>query len=251
MAQKAARPRRRPRRRKRNLLFLPISFLLICGALFLSMSVFFKVTVVEVEGNSLYTTEEIIAASGVEQGDNLFFVNSLTVGGRIVSRLPYVDKANVDRGLPNRVTIRVEESRAIAYIQVEGEDWLLDQSGKVLGEAEEKKGLIAVQGVTADTPVVGTVISGQLEEGQKLAFLVQLLSGIEARDMQREISQIDMSNIANPIFDYTDRFEVWFGADENVSYKFDMLLATIEQLAAGDTGTIDLSVDNKVHFRYM
>lgn len=251
MAQKAARPRRRPHRRKRNLLFLPIAFLLICGAIFLSMSVFFKVTVIEVEGNSLYTAEEVIAASGVERGDNLFFVNNLTVGGRIVSRLPYVDKANVERHLPNRVTIHVEESRAVAYINIEGENWLLDQNGKVLGEAEEKKGLIAVQGVTADTPVVGMVISGQLEEGQKLAFLIRLLSGMEARDMQGEISQIDMSNIANPIFDYTDRFEVWFGADENVSYKFDMLLATIEQLADGDTGTIDLSVDNKVHFRYM
>lgn len=250
MARRPGGQTQRPRRRRRNVLFLPVSFLLICAALFLSMSVFFKVTVIEVEGNSLYSAEEIIEASGVESGDNLFFVNRFTAGSRIISRLPYVDNVMVDRGLPNRVTIRVEESCAIAYIRVEGEAWLLDQNGKVLGKAEETDAFIEIQGVTADAPVVGTVISGQLEEGQKLAFLTQLLSNMKSRGMQGDITRIDISNIANPVFDYTDRFEIWFGDDENVSYKFDMLLSTVEQLAVGDTGTIDLSVDNKVHFRY-
>ena len=38
----------------------------------LAMSIFFTVTDIEVEGNARYTDEEIILASGLEKGENLY-----------------------------------------------------------------------------------------------------------------------------------------------------------------------------------
>ena len=53
-------PQQNKKRRKRSALFAPISFLIICAALVFGMSVFFRVSGIEVEGNNLYTEEEII-----------------------------------------------------------------------------------------------------------------------------------------------------------------------------------------------
>ena len=61
---RARRPRRPSGGRGRSLL-QPLIFLLICAALVLGMSVFFRVAKVEVVGNSIYTAEEVVEASGI------------------------------------------------------------------------------------------------------------------------------------------------------------------------------------------
>ena len=52
----------------------PLTFFLVVVALIFIMSVFFKVSRIEVKGNSIYTADEVIKASGIEKGDNLFFI---------------------------------------------------------------------------------------------------------------------------------------------------------------------------------
>ena len=101
----------------------PLRFFLVIVAIIFVMSVFFKITKIEVSGNSLYSAEEIIAASGIEEGDNLFFVNRIAAGSRVVVKLPYVDSVKISRGLPNRVTIEVTESNAVGYVSVGDELW--------------------------------------------------------------------------------------------------------------------------------
>ena len=111
--------RRTPKKKKKhNALYGPLMFIIVCAALIFGMSVFFRVSKVEVTGNSLYTEEEIVAASGIESGDNLFFINRFSAAGRILVRLPYVEDATVTRLLPNKVVIDISESNAIAYLAV-------------------------------------------------------------------------------------------------------------------------------------
>ena len=66
----------------------PLTFFLVIVAIIFVMSVFFKITKIEVRGNSLYSADEIIAASGIEKGDNLFFINRIAAGSRVVVKLP-------------------------------------------------------------------------------------------------------------------------------------------------------------------
>ena len=44
------------------------------------------------------------------------------------------------------------------------------------------------------------------------------------------------------------RFTVKLGSNENLDYKFELLLGAIAKLDSGDTGTIDLSQDKKAQF---
>lgn len=245
-------PRRQPRRKRKShgALYAPLAFIAICAALILGMSVFFRVSRIEVEGNARYSAEEIIAASGIDKGDNLFFINRISAGSRIITRLPYVETAAVSRSLPDRVVITVTESQALAYLTADDEYWVIDRSCKLLTQAEgtELAGLIRVDGLTPIDPEVGSIAAPEEADAPKVTYLAEILDQIQRRGMQDDITWIDVSAAVNPSFDYLGRFTVKLGTDENTENKFGRLLSAVSRLTAGDTGTIDLSIDKKAHF---
>lgn len=242
-------PRRRKRKRK-SALFTPLAFVLVCAALIFGMSVFFRATNIQVTGADSYAPEEIIAASGIENGDNLVFIDRAGAASRIMSKLPYIETAAVHRTMPNTITIEVRESCALAYIAVDGELWALDYGCKALSKTTSAQtgGLIRVIGLTADKPDVGEVITGKDAESAKIEYLATILRELSVRNMAAGVGSMDMTNLADPTFDYDGRFQVKLGKNENVDYKLDRLLSVLEQLDPGDSGTLDLSIDERVHF---
>ena len=228
----------------------PLIFLLICAALVLGMSVFFRVAKVEVVGNSIYTAEEVVEASGIGTGDNLFFINRFSAASRIFSKLPYVDKAKVTRALPNRVTITIQESSAMAYVQADDGYWVVDQNCKLLKSVTESEltGLARVDGITPVEPKVGEVLNAGEADAPKVTYLAAILGQLLTRNMASKVTVIDLSDASNPGFTYDGRFTVRLGANENVEYKFGMLQSAVSQLTDSDAGTIDLSIDKRAHF---
>ena len=191
-----------------------------------------------------------IEASGIGTGDNLFFINRFSAASRIFSKLPYVDKAKVTRALPNRVTITIQESSAMAYVQADGGYWVLDQNCKLLKSVTESEltGLARVDGITPVEPKVGEVLNAGEADAPKVTYLAAILGQMLTRDMASKVTVIDLSDASNPGFTYDGRFTVRLGANENVEYKFGMLQSAVSQLTASDAGTIDLSIDKRAHF---
>ena len=114
----AARSRIKQKKR-RGQISLVLKFL--CGAgviaaLTMGATVFFRVENIAVTGNSRYTQEEIVAASGIKPGDNLFHMNKFQIEGELKHGLPYLEEVSIDRQLPNGVTIGVKEWGAAAQI---------------------------------------------------------------------------------------------------------------------------------------
>ena len=245
-------PQPNRRKRKRSALYAPLSFLIICVAIAFGLSVFFRVSGIEVEGNSLYSAEEVIAASGIEKGDNLFFINQFSVVSRIYAKLPYVEKAAINRSLPNRLTVVVSESHAIACVEAEDGMWAVDRGCKLLSKAEGDalNGLIRVQGLTAIAPEAGQLIAAGEAETPKVKYLADILNQIDTLSLRDRITTIDISGISNPSFDYIGRFTVKLGSNENLEYKFQCLLSAVAALNEGDRGTLDLSIDKRAHLTY-
>jgi len=227
-----------------------VSFIIIIAAVVLAMSVFFKVSRITVTGNSYYTAQQVIEASGIEEGDNLFFINRFSAVSKIFAKLPYIQKATVSRGLPNRITITVTESQTLAYIPLGSDMWTIDSSCKILGktDATGAASLIRIDGIELSKPIVGQTASTTSEDAAKLTYLADILEQIQGRAMQDKVTYIDMSTIANPSFDFMGRFTVKLGSDENTAYKFGLLVSAVQQLKDGDYGTIDLSIDKQAHF---
>ena len=73
----AARRRKRGRRNRGRFsaLYKLLSILLIFAAIVTGCIVFFRANQIVVAGKTRYSEEQIIAAAGVEQGENLFRLN--------------------------------------------------------------------------------------------------------------------------------------------------------------------------------
>lgn len=236
--------------KKRGALYGPLTFLIVCAALVFGVGVFFRVTDIEVVGASYYSEQEIADASGIEKGDNLFFINRFTAYSKIYAKLPYVSSVEISRRLPNRIVIEVDESSAIACIRSEGEYWLIDKNCKILSSAgaADAVNLINITGLVPSAPVVGEELELETGDSTAVEFVSDVLTAMSGLDMLGSVTYLDMTNISDPMFDYLGRFTVKLGRDDAVEYKLELMLSAVAQLGEGDEGMLDLSIDKKVHF---
>jgi len=244
------RPTQRRRRKRRNPIISILSALLICGALLLGISVFFKISVIRVEGSTKYSQEQIISASGIKIGDNLFFVNKSAAISKIFKALPYIDEVKkVSRNLPNELIITVSDAQAVAFVQNGDNYWLVDKSCKLL-EKVGSDGIsgIAIIGLFPIQPVAGQKLAPGESEKPKVSYVESVLAELGEYGMTPDVTYIDITNTGDLIFDYKGRFKVKLGKNENLSDKFNLLKESVGYLSPVATGTIDLTVSKEERF---
>ena len=110
---------RNKRKRKRGKWRLGPLFKLLCAgavavALTMGATVFFQVETVAVTGNSRYSQEEIIQATGIQTGDNLFRMNKFQIAHQVLQGLPYVEEITIRRSLPSTSVITVTEMAVLS-----------------------------------------------------------------------------------------------------------------------------------------
>ncbi len=86
-------------------------------ALTFGVTVFFQVETVTVNGSVRYTPEEVVEASGIQIGDNLYRFNKNHISSRILQSLPYVEGVSINRKPPSTIVITVTEFDAIARLE--------------------------------------------------------------------------------------------------------------------------------------
>ena len=251
----AARRDRRRRRRNRGrfgFLYKLLSILLITAAILAGCVVFFRVDEVLVTGQSQYTAEEIVAASGVERGDNLFLINKIQLVDRVLTRLPYVDELVISRKLPDTLVLSVTECVPVAVIEADGAWWIMDAKCKLLeqGDSTLAQGKAQVLGLTPLGPTVGVGLAA--EEEQKLASLRALLQALNAEQMMGSIkSFIDLTADNEIRFSYGENLTVVFPllTDEfdKYVYRLKLTLWEMDDRGTARSGTLDLTYENEAH----
>ena len=237
------------RKKKKNTLYAPLAFILVCVAVAFGIGVFFRVQTIKVVGATSYTDEQIINTSGIELGDNLFFINRFKASSNIFSKLPFVESATIERSFPNSITITIVENYAVAYVDWKGQDWMITTTCKLLGTGTGKDltGLIQITNLTPESPSSGAVLAVAQEDSLKLAYLQVLLPAMQAQGLIGNVSVLDLGNVADPTFRYLDRFTVQMGPNADTEYKLRMLLGAVKQMTNDATGNIDLSGGTTVY----
>ena len=143
----AARRRHSNRRRRRGsfgFLYRLLSVLVICGVIVVALTLFFRVDTVVVTGTQRYTQQEVIDATGIKTGDNLFLMNKYDVAQNIVGELPYIEEIRINRKLPDTLLIQVEECGTPLALVQDGSAWLISSTGKIVDQKRVHRHFCAV-----------------------------------------------------------------------------------------------------------
>lgn len=246
--------RRRRRRKRRNVLFYTILFLLVIGiAVLLCFTVLFKLETISLTGSSRYSVEEIVQASGLKKGENLFRQDLDEAAASIKERLPHVGEAVFSRKLPAEIVISVSEAEVAGVVIYNGQNVLLDSEGKVLE---------AVSAVPENCPVFKGLKVNSAEPGKVLEYadaeqkktVDALMDALETSNVDK-ITEFDFSDIYNLRILYDDRIELKLGVSTDLNYKLRFFMEGLiktGKLTEADRGTLDLSQSaetNRAYFK--
>ena len=259
--------RSRTRRRNRGR-FGPL-FKLLCAvavvvALTVGATVFFRVETVSVTGNQRYTEEEIVAASGIQLGDNLYSLNKVRIDRNLRTALPYIGELTINRALPSTIVITVTEWEAVAqvavpspervaaYREAAGEDaisvaqepWLISMKGKLLEPAPADSTAIAVTGLTPLAPQAGGFLEVPEAEQTQLKALTGFLEALEVRETLGEVSSIRLES-TYLVARYAGRFDVKIKLNADFDYDVRLMQSVRQQVELKDgedaAGSMDLT----------
>jgi cell division protein FtsQ len=151
--------RRQQGRRRLRLLLALVVVAAVSGLAFAAAnSALLDVDEVAVSGNARTPAQDVITASDLAPGQPLLLLD-VDGASEAVSRLPWVDTAEVHRSITGTVTIEVVERQAVATLAVTGGGWVVvDQEGRQLAQvATPGPDELLLSGVEA-TGVIGTPV---------------------------------------------------------------------------------------------
>lgn len=93
----------------------------------------FSVQSITIEGTKRLARDDILAASGIEPGVNLFSLDVEAAQGKLKSS-PWIKRARIVRRLPNGIFIEIVEREALATLVVAGRSFLIDRDGEPFKE---------------------------------------------------------------------------------------------------------------------
>lgn len=150
----------RARRRRRTALALVLVSGVAYGSWAISRSSLSAVTRVEVVGARLLDPGAVIAASGVDVGDNIFGVDSHAVAARLRERLVLVSSAAVRRVGVSGIRIVVRERAPAIEVRAPEGRWYADREGRRIPRKAVTSALPVLR-VSADDALAATVPSAE------------------------------------------------------------------------------------------
>lgn len=234
--------RRKRRRRRMKLFYLILFFLVIGTALTFAFTVLFRVETVEVRGESRYSAEEILKASGLQTGGNVFLTDTAAASDAVEKALPYIGVADVRRILPSGLEIIVEEEAVAGAVLDDTQYILVGVSGKVLDRVTEKpEGCPLIKGVAVREAPIGSQIV--YEEGESREVFDKLSQAIAAVNLDK-VTEIDLEDSYDAKVLYDGRIWLEFGPPTAFEEKLRFFLELLKEgnLTESDSGTLDLSL---------
>lgn len=240
-------------------------------ALFVGLSLFFKVENIEVSGCDKYTAYQIQQASGIQVGDQLLTFSRAKASGKIISALPYVNTVRIGISLPDTVHIEVVETKVAYWLEdTEGNFWLMDSDGKIISQMTSGFGThTQIMGVTIEDPEVGqsavawqdaqtetdaqgNTIPVTVTQAQKLQTAVQIAGYLEKSGIIGEVKTINVTNLYQMELHYGDKFQIQLGDTSRLAYKIGCVSSLVEQLLEESpyaSGLIDLSDPDHITYQ--
>ncbi len=240
---------RKKRRRNLSIYYFMMLILTVSVLVVLSLTVFFKINVIEVEGAYPYSESAIVSASGIKKDQNLIMLSEEDVEKRILEKFIPIDSAKLIKEFPDKVIIDITLSEN--YFQIKTTDglYLTVSSGfKVLEVGTERdESIMFVEGVKIDYSKSGEFINEKI--GSSAEVIKKITEGLENKGIDK-INHIVFNSSADiRATVYDGRLEIKLGSEANMDYKIELVGAVIkDKVGENEKGIVDASVEGTVTF---
>ena len=230
---------RRHRRKKR--IFYIVSFLIVVvAAITLSLTVLFRVDQIAIEGETRYSSDQIIESSGLYYGENLFRANGNLAEETIENKLPYIGQVKISKSLPGKLLISVQEDDVAGAAEYNGQYVILSCKGKVLQLSDAvPEGVATIKGLNLTKAVPGGTASYETEDEGSL--FGQLGEAVEQSGLSN-VSAIDLSDQYQLTVTIENKFLLKLGTPTYLQRKLTFAQEILtNHLKDSPSGVIDLS----------
>jgi len=174
------------------LLAVAVGFIAVNVYEYMHSSPRFLVEHIAVEGNVHVTAREIIAQSGIAEGQNIFDVN-LEESAAAIRKIPWVLDARLGKYPPGEITIDITERDPVALVPAGGL-FLMDKTGRIVAD------LPATESMNA--PFITSENFGQIEPGdfvqtEGVGSALKIIRLMNAMGVENDIT-ISEINISDP-----------------------------------------------------
>lgn len=175
----------------------------------------FQVAEISVEGISALPEDKVVSISGIQEGENIFFVNTWAAKASLRQN-PFVQEVKIRRALPNKVTIAITERKSIGYIVTSDGYVQVGEDGLFLAIQQRLSNynLPVISGVElSDLPPIGGII-----QNEKLKQALEILQNCD----QSLLDNIAELNVGQDyyILAYTNqKLEVRLGGLDNIESR--------------------------------
>lgn len=188
---------RRQKANRRLILYIAVFFLLMMVIVYFQ-SPLSNVGSVKVDGNHFVDTNQIIKAGDLTEDSSFWNAGSAAIASKI-ENIAQIQSASVNKHLPNRVTVNIDEYKRVAYLQTDGKYEPILENGAHLSALDAGQ-------VPVNAPVL---VNWQKKEAvEKMAAQIEELPQPVVQSIS-EINYTPTENFSDGVTVYTNKgFEV-------------------------------------------
>lgn len=183
----------------------------------------FSIEEIVVVGSKHYSAEQIIAASGIRIGDEIYAVEfgKQEIRERIWAwddgQTPIINKIGIECS-SGRVTISIEEYPNITYASINGFFYLLDRDFHILHVTANEEELAAFPEIKLPT-VVDVSEDSQLIFAVDTAYIREMFDFLEEEALFSDVTELDVAKKYNISYVVNDRCRITLGKPTDLFVK--------------------------------
>ena len=212
-------------------------------AVWLLLSNRLVITGVTVEGETSYSAEELLEASGLREGDSVFSARPGKNASRVLEKLAFLKKCEVSVTLPGTVVFRVEEYGPAAYLRSGDSLYILSEELLVLGRSDGSDapdGLIELGAPQISKCLVGKTV--EFADGNDFGAVCAALEALSVWQTEAGVVKLDASDRFRMKALLGDGTEVLIGSKSGLDVKLATAGRLIEE-GVKPGSVIDVSVE--------
>ena len=140
---------KKKKRVKRIIKWTSLALIINAGAIFAFASPLFNITQIEVINTNLLSKDKVISLSGIKKDQNIFrFLKSDVI--KKIKEDPYVQDVKINRQLPNKVQIDIEERQRNFSLEFLNGYAYINNQGYILEISQDKLNLPVIKGASTE-----------------------------------------------------------------------------------------------------